>query len=470
IINIYGPTEGTINTTLYECKAEEPADIPIGGPLINYRIYILGGNLELLPIGLGGELCIAGEGLAGGYLNQPKYTAQKFIENPHVPGEIIYRTGDLARWREDGCLEFLGRIDFQVKIRGMRVEPEEIENRLSQCDAVKDAAVIAGENKNGTKYLCAYIVTVNENETDMSFFRDYLAGRLPGYMVPAYFIKMEKLPLTIHGKIDRKSLPEPGESVGSDTAYQAPRNDTEVKLSEVWQNVLGVEKVGINHDYFSLGGDSIKAIQVASRMQKYNMKVGIKEIFLYPTIGELSGYIKQSDQVADQGPVEGAVKFTPIQEWFFKNNFTDMHHSNQAVMLFRPGGFNETILHNVFRKILEHHDALRTAFYTEDGRIKQVVESIADSSIQLEVFDLRGTEHFEEEMLERCSDVQSSVRLHEGGGMVKTALFKREQGDYLLIAVHHLVMDTVSWQIMLEDINTLYSLCKRGMPLELPSK
>ncbi len=282
----YGPTEATICASFYryESKKSVGKTVPIGKPLANTQIYLTDTNFRPVPEGATGELCISGEGLAKGYLNNPTVTAEKFVNNPFVSELRMYRTGDLARWNSEGNLEFMGRADFQVKIRGYRVELGEIETRLLKYGSVKEAVVLDRKDSNGNSYLCAYIVA--DADINPSDLREYLSMDLPDYMIPSYYVKIKSVPFTANGKIDRKALPEP--TLGCGTEYVPPRNEIEQELAEVWQEVLGVGRVGIFDNFFDLGGSSLKAIQVSGKLKSFGLNM--MNILRNPTIAELGKY------------------------------------------------------------------------------------------------------------------------------------------------------------------------------------
>ncbi len=249
---------------------------------------------NLLPVGVPGELCISGVGVGRGYLNRPDLTAEKFIQNPHIQGERMYRTGDLTKWMPDGNIEYLGRIDNQVKIRGFRIELGEIENELLKHSEIKEAIVIDKVDKNGNKYLCGYIVS--ERELTVSELKEHLLKNLPDYMVPAYFITLDKLPLSANGKADRKALPEPDGSINTGVEYAAPANEIEEKLVSIWQELLQLEKVGINDNFFDLGGNSLSIIKMHTKIEEQNIgKIKVTDIFANPTISKLSEFIESSN-------------------------------------------------------------------------------------------------------------------------------------------------------------------------------
>jgi fengycin family lipopeptide synthetase D len=302
-INAYGPTEATICATCWHAPVGSGGvdyrSVPIGAPILNTGVYILASNNgnQVQPVGVPGELCIGGDGLARGYLNNPELTAEKFIDFHHSSFDLprihhskLYRTGDLARWLPDGNIEFLGRIDHQVKIRGFRIELGEIENRLVNHPEIKEAVVTAKTDESGDKYLCAYIVS--GEELGIPELREYLAKDLPDYMIPAYFMRLDEMPLSLSGKIDRKALPQPGlEKTGN---YTAPRDGIEQKLLTLWLEILGKDRlIGIDDNFFEVGGHSLRATMLTSRIQKeLNVKVPLAEVFKSPTIEALARYIR----------------------------------------------------------------------------------------------------------------------------------------------------------------------------------
>jgi amino acid adenylation domain-containing protein/non-ribosomal peptide synthase protein (TIGR01720 family) len=486
LYNQYGPTETTVDALMSRCSAEP---VSLGRPIDNVECYVGDAHGHPQPLGVQGELWIGGSGLARGYLNNPELTAEKFVnlaaklregtrkikesQSPifqtlNPKSQILYRTGDLARFWPDGSVEFLGRSDGQVKVRGQRLEPAEIENRLLDHPGVAEAVVIDRDGHNGDKYLCAYIVPLSTSQTDLLKWREYLSRDLPGYMIPSYFLEVDHLPLSPSGKVDRESLPEP-ESAGS-TNYSAPTDGIEETLCQVWSAVLGLErrKVGIDSNFFELGGDSIKVIQISARLRQHGLKVKSGDIFLYPTVRELKKQVAPLEQEVAQETVEGAVPLSPIQRWFFDQNFADPHHFNQAVMLHAAEGFDDQAVHAVFQKIQQHHDALRLTFSTDHGEIRQFNHG-PEYPLSLQIFDWRQQKGGEALLKSTCNKIQAGIDL-ESGPLMKLALFRLDNGDRLLIVIHHLVMDAVSWRILFGDIESLYQQYLRGEPLELPPK
>ncbi len=473
IINVYGPSECTVDSTSYRIE-RDTADafgfVPIGKPMSNVHIYILDQNRKPVPELIQGELYIAGEGLAKGYIGNPELTEERFVENPFCPGKRMYRTGDLARWLPDGNIEYLGRSDHQVKIRGYRIELGEVETRLLGNPSIKEAAVLVREDREGAKYLCAYVSA--QKKLTVQEIRAHLLKELPDYMIPSYFVQIEKMPLTFNGKVDRKALPEPDGNIHTGKEYVAPRNEIEKRLVEVWKDILGVKSLGIHDNYFELGGDSIKALQVSARMHKHKLKMEIKDLFKNPTIEELSKYVKPAERKAYQGTVEGEVPLTPVQKRFFvtRNSDIKMHHYNQTVMLYKKEGFKAEVIKQVFTRIISHHDALRMTYKVQETEAIQYNRGVAEEKLySMEIFDLGILEQYEKEVQKECSRIQSSIEL-ERGPLVKLGLFKTREGDHLLIVIHHLVVDGVSWRILLEDFRTAYEKAEKGEIIELQEK
>ncbi|WP_338532882.1 amino acid adenylation domain-containing protein [Paenibacillus peoriae] len=467
--NAYGPTEASIVTTLWDADEEQPEGrvIPIGRPLANHRIFILDAHLQLVPPGVDGELCVAGVGLARGYLNHPELTAEKFVEHPFAPGERLYRTGDLARWLPDGNIEYLGRIDHQVKIRGFRIEIGEIEEQLLKIDSVQETIVIAREGKSGQE-LCAYLVA--GRPLTLGELRSALAQKLPNYMIPAHFVQLPQMPLTPNDKIDRKALPAPEGNALTGGAYVAPRNEAERTLADVWQAVLNADRVGVTDHFFELGGDSIKSIQVSSRLHQAGYKLEIRDLFKYPTISQLSLHVKPIGRTIDQGEITGETVLTPIQHWFFESSFADPHHFNQSVMLYRKERFDEETVRQVLQKLAEHHDALRMVFRKTEQGFSARNRAIQDGGLfTLDVFDFKDAENTAQAVEAKATDIQAGIDL-ENGPLVKAGLFRCADGDHLLLAVHHAVVDGVSWRILMEDFALGYEQAGKSEEIRFSAK
>ncbi|MGX1572818.1 amino acid adenylation domain-containing protein, partial [Paenibacillus terrae] len=475
--NGYGPTENSVATSIWPVSEDERAGqlISIGRPMPNHRVYMVDVHGHLAPVGVAGELCVSGPGLARGYLDRPELTAEKFVPNPFAAGkagyERMYRTGDLARWMPDGNIEYLGRIDHQVKIRGYRIELGEVEAQILKVEDVQEVIVLAQADEQGQNQLVAYYVA--ERDVSAGELRGLLGEELPNYMVPSYFIQLEQMPLTPNGKIDRKALPAPEGSLQSGADYVEPRTALEQTLVSIWQAVLGAKRVGILDNFFDLGGDSIKAIQVSSRLLQAGYKLEMKDLFQYPSVSLLSGHVHKVSRTADQRAVSGAVKLTPIQQWFFEQSTAEPHYFNQSVMLYREQGFDEAALHQTVTKVTEHHDALRMVFRQTEQGYEAWNRGLNEGKLySLDVVDLTGVEDAADVMKaieEKANAIQSSIRLDEGP-LVKLGLFRCTDGDHLLIAIHHLVVDGISWRIIFEDFATGYEQAVQGEAIRLPYK
>jgi amino acid adenylation domain-containing protein len=310
LLHVYGPTEATTYATWHEVGELKDAveTVPIGRGIANTDIYVLDPGQQLVPVVTRGELYIGGDGLARGYLNRPELTAEKFVPHPFspTPGERLYRTGDIVRWNTDGAVEYLGRMDHQVKIRGFRIETGEIEAALIVNERVREAVVIVREDVPGEKRLVAYLA--GGPDTTVNDLRSYLRERMPDYMVPSYFVMLDRLPLNANGKVDRSALPEPKpDQAVSSEAYAAPRTPTEQTISESWARVLGMERVGINDNFFDLGGHSLLATQLISRIREdFALEIPLAHLFENPTVAELSAIVESIRWAREEVLVSGA--------------------------------------------------------------------------------------------------------------------------------------------------------------------
>ena len=476
IINGYGPTETTICSTLYLIKTERSSNgnTPIGKPLQNTKIYLLDNQMQPVPIGVQGELHIGGAGLALGYLNRPQLNAEKFIPNPFdkAKGSKLYKTGDLARYLPDGNIEYLGRIDNQVKIRGFRIELGEIEALLSQREDVQSSCVIAREDVPGNKIIVAYIVLLPQMTATISELRQFLKDQLPKYMIPNAFVILELLPLTPNGKIDRRALPAPEYGSELSDKYVAPRNFIEETLATIWAQFLGVKKVGIHDNFFELGGDSILSISIIARAKQAGLELTVKQLFAHQTIAELAAVTEPSKEIQiEQGLVRGRMPLTSIQQWFFEQNLAQSHHFNQSYLLSVPSNFQWEYLEPIWQELFKHHDALRLKFTQSDDNW-QAIYSASTDRISVNFIDLSTLSDNEQKtaIATKVESLQGSLDLSKN--LVQIAFFdlgvnKRAR---LLIIIHYLVVDGVSWRILLEDLQTAYQQLSQGQKIKLPSK
>ncbi|NLD48471.1 MAG: amino acid adenylation domain-containing protein, partial [Clostridiaceae bacterium] len=465
--NIYGPTESTIYATCYSLKNYNgETNVSIGKPMQNIEAYIVDKKGRLAPLGIRGELCLSGTGLARGYLNNPELTAEKFVDNPFIPDGKMYRTGDLARWSSDGNIEYMGRLDFQVKIRGFRIELGEIEASLMKLDGITQA-VVADRQKDGDRVLAAYIVS--DKEIDIQDIRTKLLKELPYYMVPSYFVGMDSIPLNSSGKADRKALPGIDDIIDVGAEYEAPENRIQEIIIEVFKDVLGVKKIGIRDNLFLLGGDSIKAIQISTRLRKFGIKAEIKDLFKAMDIKELSGLVKQSVKKSYQGAIQGEVPLSPIQRWFFNNNSNERNHFNMSELLFREVGFETALLDRVIYKLMEHHDQLRAVYKEEEGKIIQFVRGMEGILYELETIDISEAADIEQAIEIETQRLQKKLDI-ERGPLLTLAIFKTGKGDYLFFTVHHLVVDGISLRIIMEDLEEGYLRLLEGKEIVFEDK
>jgi amino acid adenylation domain-containing protein len=486
VYNGYGPTEATINTAIFSLKAsdalhlDDSDTVPIGRPSARHRVYIMDRNLQLCPLGVAGELCIAGPGLSAGYLNNPQLTADKFVENSIIPeskrsGAKFYRTGDLCRFRPDGQIEFLGRIDDQVKVRGFRIELGEIESRLLDHDAVEEAVVLPRKEGDRDPYLTAYIV-LSGDPAVIPALRQYLSEKLPDYMIPAYFVPMESLPLTPSGKVDRASLPEAKEGAFMrDHHYVAPRDEQERKITAIWQAALGIQQIGIEDDFFELGGDSILANRVIARLrEELKADLSLRNFFENPCIRALARAVPRGRQevvciprVSRQGNIP--LSFPQERLWFLQqlDQESTAYHVPRSIRI--RGKLDVPLLERTFSEIIRRHEILRTVFPLVEERPVQRIQK--PFGFHIAVKDWRD---LEEEEQKKC--IENFV-LAEGqrpfdfeeGPLLRASLLKLKEEEHLFVLTeHHLIHDGWTQGVMLKEFMTLFSAFSRGEPSPLP--
>ncbi len=462
----YGPTENSVCATVYEFD-RITRQVSLGKPIWNNRIYIFSRKTDLSPIGVTGEICIAGTGLARGYLNKEQLTTDKFTDNPLIAGERIYRTGDVGCWQPDGTIKFLGRNDDQMKIRGYRIELGEIENRLLSHEAVKEAAVIA-RGMCGHKELAAYFVS-DEAELNTGVLREFLKQSLPDYMIPSYFVHLERLPLMPNGKIDRKALPALFKAgTGSGTEYLAPRNEAEQKLAEIWHEILGIEKAGVRDNFFELGGHSLKATQMVSRIYKeMNIEIALREIFSRPTVAELAKLIRSKDPSA-YIPIEKVpdAEHYPLSNaqrrlWVLSQIDADSAAYNMPGAVVLEGKTDRDALQRTFAEMIRRHESLRTSLAVTYGEPRQKVH--ADTDFQIFYRDISGESHPEE----RAADIarEDALRPFDLGKvpLFRISLLKVFKNRHIMLFnMHHIISDEWSSGIMVREFSMLYNAFCQG--------
>ncbi len=495
--NLYGPTETTIWSSMYQVPPN-PSRILLGRPIANTQIYILDHRLEPTPIGVAGELYIAGEGIAHGYLGRPALTADRFIPNlftelhpkPYVsegkpePGfgnSTLYKTGDLARYLPDGTIEFLGRFDDQVKLRGFRIELGEIEATLNQHPSVKESVVIARENQGGHKQLVAYLIgnkngqeLMADNQSLTTTFWPYLKQKLPDYMIPTAFVGLEQWPLTSNGKIDRRALPEPAQLPSQD--HLPPQNATELALAQIWSEVLGLQPVGLQDNFFELGGHSLLATQAVSRIRKrFQIELPLRHLFEYPQLAALAEVVAQAKQAVLR-PIEPVsreqelpLSFAQQRLWFLDQLEGANPTYNIPAALALSGYLNIPALADSFTAVVQRHETLRTTFQSVGGQAKQIIHPQA--SAVLAVIDLQ---HLAPEI--QAAEVQSltereALQSFDLGQdlMIRAKLLLLEPKVYhLLITMHHIASDGWSIGVLVQEVIALYQACRQGLVAPLP--
>jgi len=496
IENIYGPTEASVYSSWFSLSNwDGKSSISIGKPLPNVTLYILGFWNNLQPIGVPGELCIAGEGLARGYLNHPELTNNTFIQSPIYQDLInssgkslfnkpitlrynstLYKTGDLSRWLLNGNIEFLGRIDYQVKIRGFRVELGEIENCILSNKHVKEAVVVhkTAERDN---YVCAYFVS--DKESEHLKLHDYLSQRLPYYMIPSYFVKLSNLPLTPNGKVDRKSLPMPMRTVGE--LYIAPRDEIEKQLTKIWAEILDIEKekISIKANFFNLGGHSLKATILVSKIHKeFDIRLTLTEFFKTPRIEPLAQYIKEKtkDRYISIQSVEKK-EYYPLSSaqrrlYYLQEFKPDSTAYNIPVAYILKGDVNRKKWEDAFRKLIQRHENLRTSFHTIDKNLVQIIHDQPKFEIDYNDWDLKDTNNAEYRNLHKVKDKSNSnlpsiINNPQSGFIVpfdlsqapllKVQMIQLEDKQHLLMVdIHHIIIDGISMGLFINEFRTLY--------------
>ncbi len=452
--NLYGPTESSIDATHWPCRdLAGESGVPIGRPIDNVGVRILDDHLEPVAVGLPGEIFLSGTGLARGYLGRPDLTAERFVPGPFgKPGERNYRTGDHGRWRPDGAIEFLGRHDEQVKIRGVRVELGEIETVLRGHPAVQEAVVVARRDHGGEARLVAYLVPARDQAPAIGEILDWARTGLPDAMVPAACVVLAALPLAANGKVDKRALPTPEFSRAAvGVPFLAPRTPTEILLVEIWCDVLGNDRIGVNDNFFQVGGDSILSLQILSRAARQGLRLSAKQMFQHQTVAELAA-VADSGPIAAAGhqPAFGSVEETPILARFFDLGLVDRNHWNQAAMLTVLGELEDRRLFRAVAQLLEHHDVLRLRLSPQGLEVAAVGDRPPFHRVDLGALppSVRAAT-----LPALAEAVQASLDL-EQGVPVRFVRFLRGggQADLLLVVIHHSAVDGVSWRILLGDL------------------
>ncbi|WP_133651194.1 non-ribosomal peptide synthetase, partial [Paraburkholderia flava] len=447
LYNLYGPTEAAIDVTHWTCRAGD-ATVPIGRPIGNVTTHVLDASMNRVPVGVAGELYLGGAGLARGYLKRAALTAERFVPDPFITGSRLYRTGDLARWRTDGALEYLGRLDHQVKVRGFRIELGEIEAALQTLEGVGEAVVVTQMGPGGAR-LVGYVTARAGATLEPRTLETGLKAKLPEYMVPSVWVELEKLPLSPNGKVERRALPAPERA--QEQEHEAPQGEVETALAQVWESVLRVERISRHANFFELGGDSILSLQIVERARRAGWKVTPRQLFERQTVSQLAGVVQRvQEQVAQNHTAQGEVPLLPIQAQFFEQVQQQRHHWNQAVLLRSSEAIDAQVLEQALHALINHHDALRLRF-TQDaaGRwVQAYAQTETGTQTQPDLLWIREAK--DAAQIEAHSEAaQRSLDLTKGP-LLRAVLMRIEDGSTrLLLVIHHLVVDGVSWRILL---------------------
>lgn len=465
ICNEYGPTETTVGCMI---QLFNPADsgpvVPIGTPAANTRIYLLDNALQPVPAGVKGELYISGEGVARGYLGSPELTAQKFIADPFAAGLRMYRTGDIARRLASGLIEYLGRKDKQLKISGHRIDLTEIEHQLSAYEGIASSVAVIGEGRKAPVIIAYYIASGTHRGIDEPLLRAYLAKRLPYYAIPAYFMPLDAYPLTANGKVDHAALP--AITLPEENAEQGDARD-EIFIT-TWNEVFGVDNITAGDNFFELGGDSIKAIQILSRLADEGFNLSVKDILTYQTIRQINANLLRTEivQEYEQGYITGSRGLLPIEAWFFDQDFQRPGFYNHAVTLTFHEEIDVHLLQQSFQALVRQHDGVRINY---DPQAKTLFYNPlhTDTPFTLAQYDVDAQGR---EMEAICMSLKSSFDI-SGDLLLKAAVFSMA-GDRrtLFITAHHLIVDGISWRILLKDLYTAYKSLQQHRPVKFPAK
>ena len=462
LVNEYGPTECTISATACVVTPEMASggSIPIGRPLRKTWAYVVGPGGSLQPDGVPGELCLAGAQVARGYLGRPELTAERFIENPFSTGPEntrLYRTGDRVRRLPDRNIEYLGRLDQQVKIRGFRIELGEIEQRVLAHPSVSSAVVLDVDDGRGGKALCAYCVT--RGDWDEESLREHIGQTLPAYMVPASFVRLDAIPLTPNGKIDRRALPAPApRSLEDGARFEAPRGEREVQLASAFRHVLGTREPGALDDFFSLGGDSIQAIRLASHLLSLGVKLDVRDLFKHPTIRALAPLLTAAGAARAMATDESGKEapLAPIQRWLFSLPPSAQGRVDQSTWLVARQGLDDERTRRALEAVVAHHDALRLVFAEgPSGMVQRVRPAGEGTLVDFVVVAIETDDEMPKQLAAVADQLHARADLAKGP-LVRAALVHAPGGDHLVIVIHHLVVDGVSWRILTEDLATAY--------------
>lgn len=489
LFNAYGPTETTVNATIHEARPDSLCLTSIGRPIANTKFYILDAHSRPLPIGVAGEMHIGGSCLARGYLNRPELTAERFVVDPFGtnPEARMYKTGDMGRWLPDGSIEFLGRNDFQVKVRGFRIELGEIEARLMEHPGVREAVVLAREDRPGEKRLVAYYTGIDrsavasdqggEDTLGADILRTHLTARLPDYMVPAAYVRMVSLPLMPNGKLDRKALLAPEAGAYAVREFEAPVGEFETALAGIWSDVLKLEKIGRHDNFFDLGGHSLLIVQIISRLrQTLHVEVALGDLFARPVLADFAKGLETAEstrlssiaRVSRDNPLMAS--FAQQRLWFLAQMEGVSGTYNLPSGLRLKGGIDRTALGQALDRIVARQEALRTTFFQIDGEPFQRIIPEEVSRFHLVEHDLRQHRDVEAELQRLIAEEVSAPFDLEQGPLIRGRLIREEEDEHtLLITMHHIVSDGWSMGVFVNELSALYCAYQGGQADPLPA-
>lgn len=444
IYSLGGATEASIWSIYYPIPKQLPLkdSVPYGMPLANQKIYILSEDREMLPIGMEGDIYIGGIGLADGYLNDEEKTNKAFVEDAKLGR--IYKTGDRGMMHREGYVEFRGRKDLQVKIRGFRVELGEIENKMREMKQIVNAIVVTKKDDFNQLHLCSYY-QASEPVTEQNI-REYLASVLQDYMVPAYYVQMNSFPLTSNGKIARKNFPSIDFGSMDQEESERPATENEHLLVQLYKKVLHAEKIGINHNFFKNGGDSIKSLQLVASLKKYGKEIKMEELFNYPTVKELAKHVRVIQSDAEQGSLNGTVPLAPVQQWMLERQFEGSEYWSQIVEIRILGHISTELAELALKQVMQHHDALRFLIQDDENGMVQSYQDMEDVKYKVIEFQEKDGKAKDSCIKELCSSID-----YKHGPLMTLGLFPKKEGTELVFVIHHLLVDTVSWMVILDD-------------------
>ncbi|MCH9696858.1 MAG: amino acid adenylation domain-containing protein, partial [Gammaproteobacteria bacterium] len=472
LINMYGITETTVHVTF---KKIEPNEITnqchlIGQPLPDLSVYILDQYGQLTAPGVPGELFVSGAGVCLGYINNPELTAKRFVRLAHLQSNnsLFYRSGDCGRYLDNGELEYLGRLDQQVQFHGFRIELGEIEQSLLVQAKVEQAVVLLRENEQEQQYLLAYYSTRTAQPLENAELRASLASLLPAYMIPGIFVHVAQFPLTANGKVNRHALPEP--QIVQEQPASIAKTPQQQVLLETWQQLLPQTNIEINDDFFALGGDSIQAIRVVSLLRKQGYRIAVQDLFRYPTIEVLATQLQPIIEHKEFRSISGEFQLTPVQHWFFNQQNNTIHHFNQTALLeSNSGSWHIPLIEQSWNQLLQHHEALRSCFEVNENGVQATILPADQLTVDVQTVSLMAESDIELAMLNHAAERQRSFNLGQAP-LIRLVVYQCPGADRLLIVIHHLLIDGVSWRIVLEDFSALYAAFNAGDTYALPEQ